>query len=433
MIDNFLADLFAPEPQSDPAGRFGALRAGDPAESPPDPLSRDRFLGVPDSLPFAGARPPDDFNLFDEPPDDVASRATMTRLAGPMPSGGVPGDSFADRFGGGPRQPMAGPAPGGMPMVNPPLPQPRPDIEGILNGDRGAAPPGAAPASGGAPGNIMARLLGNRSGSEMAPLTDGAGGRDRGTGPDARIKRVLSALAGGMAGGNPAFKGGAFMKGMSGGLTGGLKSDKEEREAEAAADDKTQKQGNFDRTQLDKEKTSEALRKLYGERGAALLDGGGKGGKGAAWNKPPHERLKDAEKLIIDKQKSLYGQINPLAPKAERQAAQERADKELEGFKKKIYKGYGIDPDGNETSPSMPAGGGGKVPSATPSKGSGGMRGGGSYDDPHVPTTQEEFDKVPPGGYFINPADGEIMRKKGQKTSALDDTPDTADEQQDAA
>jgi len=143
-------------------------------------------------------------------------------------------------------------------------------------------------------------------------------------------------------------------------------------------------------------------------------------GKGA-WNKPPHERYKDAMKLIQDERKAIYGQINPLMSPKDRAASKADADKQLKEFTAKTLKTYGIDESGNETSPNQ---GGAGMPNATPSAGSGGMRGGGTYQDPHIPESQEQFDRLPAGSYFINPKDGEILRKKGQKTSMLDDGSD---------
>jgi hypothetical protein len=201
------------------------------------------------------------------------------------------------------------------------------------------------------------------------------------------------------------------MKGAGGAASGGLKSDKEDREEDATSAEREQKQGNFERVQGDKEKTTEALRKLYGDRGEvakknADTRASNPSGRGnAAWNKPPHERYKDARKLIQDERKAIMGSLGIGANPAERAAAQ----KQIEDFERKTLKQYGLDAEGNDTS----------VPSATPSAGKGTMRGGGSYQDPHIPTTQEDFDRIPPGGFFINPSDGEILRKKGQKTSAL--------------
>ncbi len=51
------------------------------------------------------------------------------------------------------------------------------------------------------------------------------------------------------------------MNGVSVGLSGGLKSDKEDTDAATTSASAAQKQANFNRTQGDKEKTSDALRK----------------------------------------------------------------------------------------------------------------------------------------------------------------------------
>lgn len=38
-----------------------------------------------------------------------------------------------------------------------------------------------------------------------------------------------------------------------------------------------------------------------------------------------------------------------------------------------------------------------------------------TQDNPAAPTTEEEFKKLPPGSWFINPATGKVLRKKGGK------------------
>lgn len=39
----------------------------------------------------------------------------------------------------------------------------------------------------------------------------------------------------------------------------------------------------------------------------------------------------------------------------------------------------------------------------------------GTPDDPHQPATWQDFEKVPDGASFINPADGKILTKKTEK------------------
>lgn len=265
---------------------------------------------------------------------------------------------------------------GGAPSPGTPMPTARPPIEALLAGPR-HRPPEAGPGAnmlppggdgmppapgGGAGGDLMSRLAGllPRGGGAPAPAGAEPGIMDKLTG-----KKAQSIIQGGFAGGNPNFKGGAFMKGASGGLGGGLASDKEDEAKAIAAADKTQKQGNFDRTQTDKEATSEALRKLYGQRGQALTtsadaraSGTGKG----AWNKPPHERYKDAMHLIQAERKAIYGQINPLSPKADQAAAKADADARLKAFTDKTLRTYGIDENGQETAPTQGGAGGAVSP-----------------------------------------------------------------------
>lgn len=308
----------------------------------------------------------------------------------------------------------------------------------------GASPPQAvpnpmAPPPGGsapAPGGMLSRLMGRMNGwqpgggtavptpADQPDNASGLVGRLLGM-TDPNEKRLSTALAGGFAGGNPAFKGGAFMKGASGSLSGGLKSDKEDTDAASSDTDKAQKQANFERQQTEKEKTDEALRGLYKSRGDALTTkanqpaGAGK----SSWNKPASERWKDAQRLIIDKQKQLYGGINPLGPKADRDAAKASADKEMGDFKSQTYKQYGFGDDGSDLAdtPQGGAGGGAAKPAVPSSKKvigdeegkASGLYPKGTYDDPATPASQEEFDAIPAGTIFKNPADGRLMTKRG--------------------
>lgn len=210
----------------------------------------------------------------------------------------APPASIADRFGGlddgmMPQNatPQSGPAPSGMPIVNPPMPRPRPPIEGMLRGPTprpAEAPQGppmdiAPPAPSAPPpqdGSIMSRILGMTN-PGMAADDREAGGPQPGdprsvlgriTGLDQTgEKRLRTSLAGGFAGGNPNFKGGAFMQGASGALKGGLQSDEQDETKATAATQRKLQQANFDRQQSDKELTSDALRKLYADRGTALV------------------------------------------------------------------------------------------------------------------------------------------------------------------
>lgn len=296
-----------------------------------------------------------------------------------------------------------------------PLPRPRPAEAG----------PGASQ-----PPDIMAMLRGSEPG--LRPMPDAASpqgmlGKTLGLDIPSPSKRFQSALAGGMAGGNPAFKGGAFMKGASGGLSGGLKSDKDDADVETARANTAFKNDVATKDLVRKTKQTDALTALYGARTDATV----KGKTSTAWNKPPNERWKDAQKLIIDKQKQLYGSINPLSPKAEREAQKAQADKDLATFKDQTYGQYGFSPDGKDIAGEN---GGGKprTPSTSKVVGDkegedsglyekpGKLLGGGTMDDPYMPKSKDEFDGLKPGSIFINPADGRTMTKKAQKTSALE-------------
>lgn len=266
-------------------------------------------------------------------------------------------------------------------------------LAGLLNG-KGNIQASSSVADGvGTPqGNVS--LLGRLAG--LDPRTD---------------RQIRSSLAGGFSGGNPAFAGGAFMKGAGGALSGGLASEKGDRAEDLALSDRDQKQANFERTATNAESRTDAMNKLYGAREKAARDGGR-----AAWNKPTNERWKDAQKLIIDKQKSLYANINPLSPKPERDALKAAADKEFTKFKADTYKQYGLSEDGADLGGGAPAPSG-AAPSTSKVVGdkeakSKGLYAKGTYDDPAMPGSQEEFDALPAGTVFKNPADGRLMTKR---------------------
>lgn len=413
MIDDWLKDLFSPDAPA-PGSGGGANFAERFAPALAQPLGEM------------------DGGMSSPPEDDLRSaNLNFLRLNGGRdPTGSIPGGDDGAMLPPG-ASPMSGRAPASlMPPTDVPMPRARPDIEGILAGRAaaGGPPMGAPPPGGAAPpgpaggGDIMARLAGMLRPQGVPPggaaPSEGAQGvLGRLIGMDASgEKRLRSTIAGGFAGGNPAFAGGAFMKGAGGGLSGGLKSDKEDTEAATAADDKAQKQANFDRAQTDKEATQAALRKLYGDRGTAAVTRANAPGAGSkAWNKPAHERYKDAMKLIQDERKAIYGQISPIAPKAEREAAKADADKRLQDFTKRTLKTYGIDENGAETGP--PPGGAAVVPTNKVVGDQEGKDAGlypkGTYDDPAEPMSQEEFDALPAGTIFKNPADGRMMTKRG--------------------
>lgn len=253
-----------------------------------------------------------------------------------------------------------------------PLPRPRPMEAGPGGSDLNMTPPPRInpmppPAAASMPPpDLLTRLSGRNMPTDMTmPGTVGSGGGGDAQGLMSRLmgldqggeKRLRSSIAGGFAGANTAFGGGSLMKGIGGGISGGLASDKDDEAKGLAAEDRTVKQANFNRQQDDKELTSDALRKLYGARGSALETNATTKAnapvKNAAWNKPPHERYKDAMHLIQQERKAIYGQINPLTSKADQAAAKAEADKQLEEFKQRTFKTYGIDQNGNETTPSQ--------------------------------------------------------------------------------
>ena len=357
-LDTFFNDLFATE---QPGSQFNQRFLGDGGALSPMAPTRD-LLGGGETMPMPRARPPAlDLEFMDNP---AAIPPTAQPRSGPMDIG--------QRLGGGPtaQAPMGVP-PGG----------------------------GGGPMPGGEP-SVEDRL--------------GGGG----------MKRIMSALAAGMAGGNPAFAGGALMKGLSGGLAGSLKSDKDDLETDTATEERNLKQGNFERVQGERELDSAARRKLYGKHGEyyeaaaknAAEGGGRRGGRAgsAAWNKPAHERFKDAQNLILKKNKDIDGSLNVLGmPKAERDAAVARAKAEKEAFKRETYQRYGLNEDGSDVAPPRA-----EVPSTNRVVGDreaserGLYEPDGSEAHPHRPRTEKDFAKIPVGEIYINPRDGRLLRRR---------------------
>lgn len=422
MLDDWFRDLFSPDPMPQSFGeRFGsnlvdglmpgttpgmmpgmmpgmgigAAPQGGPPIGPPDagPSSfADRFIG---GGPAPGGANP------------LAGLMEKLTGGGPKP---VPTQSFTPPMPGGGAPPLGGGAPPGMPT-------PQPDLSARLSGAP-AMPPGALPFSGeqppgaaGGPPNVadlLKKLMGGApggggySGYGMPPPPSGTppgamppgapGGGDAmlppGAGPtegrappgvpggggfmdrlsgmvnDPKFRRNFGAsIAGGMAGGNPAFKGGAFMKGLSGGLSGGQKADKQFLDEEVAKQERTQKQSNWESEQADKKLSNEALNKLRGAQAGAYEKGTiGAGGRGAAWNKPPMQNVLDLQRAIKDVEARKNGIIN--LPRDQRAEAAKKIDAELAPLRqllKENYKQLGMDENGN---PVQPQGGGGPQPNA---------------------------------------------------------------------
>lgn len=339
MLDNFLAELFSPQAPGGPASFGQRFSPGvtPMAEAPSNPMMP----------PMQGDGPAID-------PTEI-----VRKLVG-MNGGGPPAAVDMSARAAQPSPPV-------------PLPTPKPNIPAMLAGPNvgggGAAIPAAASPSGPAPGgsDIMSRLSGmfNRGGAPSqvgapAQAPTMAEASQPPSSPLAKMfgidprteQRIRASLAGGFAGGNPAFAGGALMKGAGGALAGGLKSDQNQTKTDQEAAKQAQKQANFERTQGDTEQQHAALRKLYGARTTAALTGR----PNSAWNKPVPERWKDAQKLIMDKAKQLQGGITAITPK-EQAAQRAEAERQLEKFKTDTYQKYGFDKGGNNAMPAARPGG----------------------------------------------------------------------------
>lgn len=385
MIDNFLAELFGQTPQVGLPPMFPS--AGGLTNDP----TFDQMAGV--KLPAPSLMRPDP---QPQPPFPIPD--LMTKLAGGMPTAPMPtvGPSAATA-----PMPVTGPSARTAPMPVTPM-----SLEQKLGGPTtygdDTVPPeaqfaGATVAPGATPGAAPA-------GDAKAQM----------------MKKIFSSLAGGFSGADKRFGGGALMNGIGGSLTGGLKSDQQDRE-NTRQDSEDERKANNEAARLgisrealdERKKTGEALRKLYGDRGTAAINGR----PSAAWNKPPHERYKDAQKLVQDQEKIINGRTNPYRGPEGRQKWEAEKKGELDSFKKNTYKMYGIDAEGKDTGPPADVPGNG----STPRPGGGAkLLGTGTEKDPYQPQTQEDFDALPAGAIFRNPADPDGPPLRKRKTSALE-------------
>jgi hypothetical protein len=102
--------------------------------------------------------------------------------------------------------------------------------------------------------------------------------------------------------------------------------------------------------------------------------------------RPVRERAENfdaAERLLIAKRRSLG-----LDKEAEIGEDRSAAEQEMQDFQTRVYDTYGLNPDGKGDKQSF------------------------SKTNPAKITTQQEFDKLPAGTHFINPADGKLMIKR---------------------
>lgn len=133
------------------------------------------------------------------------------------------------------------------------------------------------------------------------------------------------------------------------------------------------------------------------------------GGPADPSKKPRNTRAdeKDAADIIDKKFKELGLDDSLTLSEGEKTAKQD----EFNAFKAKIYKKYGLDPDGLSTD-------GGSDPGTYQGEGNpdnmpkGSPQALGTKDDPVAVQSQDEFDALPAGAYFINPADGRLLRKR---------------------
>lgn len=209
--------------------------------------------------------------------------------------------------------------------------------------------------------------------------------------------KMMAALGGGLStvAGNTA--GGAFARGMGGGLKAGIASEntsydqalkylKEAREAQASGDTAAYKKSMIN--------LNNVTAGLRSQQTAA----GGTGGK--------LSRTIDG-RLIFDKAEravqNAYRAIDSdFRLKPEEKAARKAAEST------RIYKGFGLNPDGTDA-------GGAKPSLGTKKAGKAGeiaFDGDGSQGSPYAPATKDDYDQIERGTYYIHPSSGELRLKK---------------------
>jgi hypothetical protein len=385
------------------------------------------MMGPQPAMPMRGGT-----SFFDGFPNPAITKApaTFDQRFGPMP----PQPSMDDEAALPPNaRPMSGEGLPGIPIINPPMPRPRP-VE-APSGDMTGAPAGMPtlpPVNGpqGRGAGLMDAILGNKD----------------------LMRRVSAGLAGGLSSvGTQPFAGQAFANGAGGALTGINKSDDTDQKQKLETldralklrqidqlgsyrDDMTDvKYGDLDVKKQKADQTGDYQkgRLAIGERGVAVKEGeapsrialnnsridlNGSRVAGAdrtslmqadaqadRWRAETGKTLRQAKQAIMQD----YS-LRPEQKQAQLAAVDQKlqdADNQYFDMKKQNRLSRGLDEDGKPA----PKAAARKPASASGSEIS--MGGDGTQAAPYKPQSESDYGQIEPGSYYMR-EDGSLMRKK---------------------
>lgn len=282
----------------------------------------------------------------------------------------------------------------GREPLNIPLPRPRP--EGAPLADPAAitafAPTDIQRAQGGMPPIPMTGVQGQPQANSLLSMIAPQLAPSQ---PD--LNKAMASLGGGLSTVTGNTAGGAFARGMGGGLKAGTEADKTDFDQQIKALAAVQKARESGDTSAYKKAMTDYYKVLATTKGQQAAAGG-------PAEKPP--RSIDG-RLIFDKAERAIQSANRAIDgdfrlKPEEKAARKAAESA------RIYKGFGLNPDGTDA--------GGAKPSRSAKKagksGEIGFDGDGSQGSPYAPATKDDYDQIESGTYYIHPSTGEVRLKK---------------------
>lgn len=313
-------------------------------------------------------------------PDQIDPAGNSAPLGEPDSTVGLGGG--ATDFSARARQPINIPLSGADPMGNPmgggtPMEEPSP---------ASFAPTGTQ--QGGGKGGLLSLI------APQLGISNGA------------INKGLASLGGGLSTVTGNTAGGAFARGMGGGLKSGTEFDKSDNEQMLKAVALAQKaKAAGDETAYKKALTMGAnvLASLNQQRAKSLAEGKtiSGGGERAARSLDSRLLFDKAERAIQSANRTIDGDFRLKPDEKAKMKAEQSA---------RIYKGFGLNPDGTDA--------GGTKPTRNPAAKKAGKAGeiafdgDGSQGSPYAPATKDDYDQIESGTYYIHPSSGEVRLKK---------------------
>lgn len=213
------------------------------------------------------------------------------------------------------------------------------------------------------------------------------------------MNKAMATLGGGLSTVTGNTAGGAFARAMGGGLKAGTGFDKSR--ADQAL--KEMKLMEAARAAGDTAAYNKARINYYNVLATQKSQQAAAGGPAAKTARPVDGRLifDKAERAIQGAYRAIDGDFR-LKP--EEKAARKAAESA------RIYKGFGLNPDGTDAGGTKPGKVAGK-PSAAPGSEIS-MQGDGTQGNAYAPNSKDDYDQIESGSYYIHPSSGEIRRKK---------------------